>query len=131
MKWCKTDARQKQCLTLPPLPPPSTSTSTFSNRHDPYVLIRVERGHVSLEERCKEGFGLDEEDGLYFCTVENDEDDEDGYSHIWDDVYKEEAKVMESVTLLDPKDIKLEQEDQLPFPKEPGGGFSNRDWAGF
>lgn len=40
---------------LPPPPFPCTPT-----RPEPYSLIRVERGHVSLEERCTPGF--DEED---------------------------------------------------------------------
>eukprot|EP00752_Nemacystus_decipiens_P011269 g10015.t1 len=69
-------------------------------RTEPYSLLRVERGHVSLEERCAPGF--DKED-LTNCWMLPDgllgEDAEEcelnpNYTNLWAAVYAEEMEVL-------------------------------------
>ncbi|CAM9132898.1 unnamed protein product [Discosporangium mesarthrocarpum] len=60
-------------------------------RGDGYILIRVERGHVSLEERCNS------ED--VNCTIMNlYEESELDFLDMWREVYKEEAAMSEGST---------------------------------
>lgn len=65
----------------------------YHDRREPYVLVRVERGHISLEERCREGFGVT---GVEDCWRLTDEGEcEVGYSDLWASVYKEEMAVLQ------------------------------------
>ncbi|CAM9808791.1 unnamed protein product [Ectocarpus fasciculatus] len=69
-------------------------------RPEPYSLIRVERGHVSLEERCTPGF--DEEDLSNCWQLPDDMIPGDGeecelnpdYGNLWAAVYEEEMDVL-------------------------------------
>eukprot|EP00903_Cladosiphon_okamuranus_P007049 g6852.t1 len=69
-------------------------------RTEPYSLIRVERGHVSLEERCAPGF--DDEDLTNCWKLPDDmlgEDAEEcelnpNYANLWAAVYEEEMEVL-------------------------------------
>ncbi|CAB1096412.1 unnamed protein product [Ectocarpus sp. CCAP 1310/34] len=69
-------------------------------RPEPYSLIRVERGHVSLEERCAPGF--DEEDLSNCWQLPDDMIPGDGeecelnpdYQNLWAAVYEEEMDVL-------------------------------------
>lgn len=90
--------------------------------------MQVERGHVSLEERCQEGFGVDEENGLSFCTLE--EDDELEVVTIWDDVYKEEQKVFNEGSGV-PAATAEEKARRERFSRRnvQDSGFADQDWA--
>ncbi|CAM9439758.1 unnamed protein product, partial [Laminaria digitata] len=41
-------------------------------RTEPFILVRVERGHVSLEERCSEGFGIVEDADCWRLTEDGE-----------------------------------------------------------
>lgn len=83
-------------LSSLPTVPPASSRNDPRTRTEPDIFVRVERGHVSLEERCSEGFGVEtEEDGLGFCDVETyEEDDEQEFAEMWGEFYREEVEVM-------------------------------------
>lgn len=95
--------------------------------------MRVERGHVSLEERCSPRFGLsDEELGRLGDGEECDID----YMELWRAVYKDEMEVLNKGSQLGGggkgKGKKRSNEPPpppLPPAERPGAGsFSGEPW---
>lgn len=84
---------------------------------------------MTLQERCAEGFdNEDDEDGLTFCTVEDEDEDED-FSNIWDEVYREEMEVMNDERTSGTKEM-LDAIKAIEAREKPGpGSFSDVPWG--
>lgn len=104
----------------------------FFFRSEPYTLVRVERGHVSLEERCSPRFGLSDDE---LGRLEDGEECEIDYMELWRTIYKEEMEVLNKGPRLGGggkgKGKRSNEPPPPPLPPTgpPGAGsFSGEPW---
>lgn len=90
---------------------------------------------MSLEERCAEGFGVEhDEDGVAFCTVEDEDDDEQDFMEMWGDYYRDELEVTGqpgsgNTAGQAPVKSTARATEALDYPGDTSfGRFSDRNW---
>ena len=96
--------------------------------------MRVERGHISLEERCSEGFGIVEDADCWRLTEDGECEVE--YTNLWSKVYKEEREVLtgeEGAAGAGAGGGQKKKTNEPPPPRDTpglGSSFSGDQWGG-
>ena len=96
-------------------------------------MVRVERGHVSLEERCSEGFGIVEDADCWRLTEDGECEVE--YTNLWSKVYQEEMDVLTGggAAAGAAAGGAKKKTNEPPPPRDVpglGGSFSGDQWGG-